>query len=143
MGLLDNMTIIWSGCSVKSEELEMTGIKTFGTSENAVDTMIRMQNVNLVYPAAPARKAPANHIPATIFHLCLISVPLQSVVSSASPVYTCKCFRTDIVLPRTPIPTPIPIHNGTSTPNTSPVPTKASQPESVEKCSIIKDTTLS
>lgn len=54
MGLLDNMTIIWSGCGVKSEELEMTGIKTFGTSENAVDNMIRMQNVNLVYPTGTA-----------------------------------------------------------------------------------------
>ena len=32
----------------------MTGIKTFGTSENAVDTMIRMQNVNLVYPTGTA-----------------------------------------------------------------------------------------
>ncbi len=32
----------------------MTGIKTFGTSENVVDTMIRMQNVNLVYPTGTA-----------------------------------------------------------------------------------------
>ncbi len=32
----------------------MTGIKTFGTSENAVDNMIRMQNVNLVYPTGTA-----------------------------------------------------------------------------------------
>lgn len=32
----------------------MTGIKTFGTRENAVDTMIRMQNVNLVYPTGTA-----------------------------------------------------------------------------------------
>ncbi len=32
----------------------MTGIKTFATSENAVDTMIRMQNVNLVYPTGTA-----------------------------------------------------------------------------------------
>ena len=32
----------------------MTGIKTFGNSENAVETMIRMQNVNLVYPTGTA-----------------------------------------------------------------------------------------
>ena len=32
----------------------MTGIKTFGNNSESMETMIRMQNVNLVYPTGTA-----------------------------------------------------------------------------------------
>jgi cell division transport system ATP-binding protein len=34
--------------------IEMTGIKTFGNNSESMETMIRMQNVNLVYPTGTA-----------------------------------------------------------------------------------------
>lgn len=34
--------------------MEMTGIKTFGNNSEGMETMIRMQNVNLVYPTGTA-----------------------------------------------------------------------------------------
>ena len=34
--------------------MEMTGIKTFGNNSEEMETMIRMQNVNLVYPTGTA-----------------------------------------------------------------------------------------